>query len=336
MGVDKLPSGKYRIRKKYHGKTYAVLVDHKPSDAEADLLIMSKILNDLDAGDKESMPFGTACALYIDSNYSRLSPSTVREYKRTANTLADWFLQKPISDITQNDLNRLVNGRIRDGKSPKTIRNEHGFISTVLHEFRPDFKATTKLPRPKKRERGDLYIPTKEEVAKIIECAEGTKFWCALELAKLGLRRGEICAVERSKVSDTNILTIDDDLVQNEDNTFVLHGDTKTIESRREIPIPKEVADYIREHGKAYDGFPGSINKWLQRTQAKLGIQKFSLHKMRYYFATQLDQAGVSRADSHRLGGWSPGSDVYERIYRQDEIDRDTERKRKILTDIFE
>ena len=244
-------------------------------------------------------------------------------------------MQTKICDITQNDLNRLVNGRIEGGLSPKTIRNEHGFVTAVLREFRPDFKATTKLPRPRKRQREDLYIPTREEVEQIIECAKGTQFWCAMELAKLGLRRGEICAVDASKVSDMDILSVDDDLVRNEDNRYVLHGDTKTLESRRDIPIPKDVADYIREHGKAYDGFPGSINKWLQRTQKKLGIQKFSLHKMRYYFATQLDQAGVSRADSHRLGGWAANSDVYERIYRQDEIDRDMERKKAILNGIF-
>jgi len=338
MNIYQLPSGNWRIRKYYKGKNYSVIVDKKPTQAEAELLISNAIGMSLSTSDKASMPFDTACKLYVDSNQSRLSPSTVRDYKLIPGRMPKWFLEKHIDDITQNDISQYVNERLRDGRSPKTIRNEHGFIVTVLHEFRPDFTITTKLPRPRKKTKEELYIPTKEEVARIIEYSKDTNYWCALELAKLGLRRGEICAVDASKIrfhSEAYILSIDDDLVKNEANQYVLHGDTKTLDSRRELPIPKSVAEYILDHGKAYEGHPDMINRYLQTTQKKLGIPKFNLHKMRYYFATQLDQAGVPRADSHRLGGWSLSSDVYERVYRQDEIDRDLEKKKKTLDSIF-
>ena len=35
MKIEKLPSGSYRIRKTYKGKTYAVIFDHKPTQKEA-------------------------------------------------------------------------------------------------------------------------------------------------------------------------------------------------------------------------------------------------------------------------------------------------------------
>lgn len=43
MKIEKLPSGSYRIRKMYKGKTYAVITDYKPTQKEAITLMAAEL-----------------------------------------------------------------------------------------------------------------------------------------------------------------------------------------------------------------------------------------------------------------------------------------------------
>ena len=105
-------------------------------------------------------------------------------------TISKKFQSINIHDITALDIQTEIN-RLAKEHSPKTVRNYHGFISAVLSVFQPNLKIST-LPQKVKN---DPYIPSDEDVKKILECAKGTECEIPIILACYGLRRSEICAL---------------------------------------------------------------------------------------------------------------------------------------------
>lgn len=138
MKIEKLPSGSYRIRKMYKGKTYTVITDYKPTQKEAIQLLAEK-LDKTPAAKSEHLTFRVASEKYIEMKSNVLSPRTIKEYTETPSRLSDSFNELLISDITQQDIQKEIN-TLAKTKSPKTVRNYHGFISAVISAFRPDMK----------------------------------------------------------------------------------------------------------------------------------------------------------------------------------------------------
>lgn len=320
MKIEKLPSGSYRIRKMYKGKTYTVTFDRKPTQKDA-LLAMAKKLEEVKES-RKPMTFAEAAAGYVDMKRNVLSPRTVKEYIEIGSRLPDWFKKLNLSDITQLDLNRLVNEFSRD-KSPKTVRNYHGFVSAVLGTYRPDMKIYTKLPQKVKNE---PYTPSREDVKRILEASKGTKFEIPITLACYGMRRSEICALTIEDV-EGDVVHINKALVIDSDRNWVIKT-TKTTESTRDIIIPEELAEKIREQGYVYKGAPNTINDFLIRTERDLGIPHFSLHKLRHYFASEMSALGVPEADILRMGGWETDH-VMKSVYRHSMMEREEQAKRE-------
>lgn len=206
MKIEKLPSGSYRIRKMYKGKTYTVVTDYKPTQKEA-ITLMSV---DLEKTQDKFLPlnFRQAAENYVDMKRNVLSPRTVKEYGEMANRFPEWFSSLPLSDISQIEINRLVN-ELSGDKSPKTVRNYHGFLTAVLGTFRPNLKVCTTLPQKVKAE---PYTPSREDVKRILWEVEGTKFEIPIILACYGMRRSEICALRADDV-DGDVIHINKALV---------------------------------------------------------------------------------------------------------------------------
>lgn len=320
MKIEKLPSGSYRIRKMYKGKTYTVTFDRKPTQKEA-IKAMSAELDK--AQSKQSIiTFKEAATGYVDMKRNVLSPRTIKEYSDTAGRLPEWFKELRISDITQIEINKLVNTLSKD-KSPKTVRNYHGFISAVLGTYRPEMKIYTKLPQKIKNE---PYIPSTDDVKKILEYAKGTQFEIPIILACYGMRRSEICALTIDDINGS-IVRINKALVQDENMQWILKT-TKTTTSTRDIIIPENIANKIQEQGYVYKGHPNSITCYLSKVQNELGIPHFSIHKMRHYFASQMSALGVPEADILKMGGWE-SDHIMKTVYRHSMMDKEENAKKE-------
>lgn len=318
--IEKLPSGSYRIRKMYKGKTYAVTFDRKPTQKEA-IKAMSEELNKVQSK-QPVITFKEAAAGYVDMKRNVLSPRTIKEYSDTSGRLPEWFKELRISDITQIEINKLVN-ELSKGKSPKTVRNYHGFISAVLATYRPEMKIYTKLPQKVKNE---PYIPSTDDVKKILEYAQGTMFEIPIILACYGMRRSEICALTVGDIDGT-VVKINKAMVQDENRKWVIKT-TKTTSSAREIIIPKTTADKIRKQGYVYKGHPNSITCYLTKAQDSIGIPRFSIHKLRHYFASQMSVLGVPEADILKMGGWE-SDHIMKAVYRHSMMDKEENAKRE-------
>lgn len=320
MKIEKRASGSYRVRKMYKGQMYTVSFDHKPTQKEA-MLAMADELQKVQTK-HESMDFQSAAEKYIDSKRNVLSPTTIRGYKSSLKTISKKFQEINVHDITALDIQTEIN-RLSKEHSPKTVRNYHGFISAVLGTFCPNLKICTTLPQKVKN---DPYIPSDNDVKQILEYIKDTEFEIPIILACYGLRRSEICALTVDDL-DGDVIRINKAKVMDENARWV-EKTTKTTSSTREIVVPMEIADKIRERGRIYRGHPNSITIYLGKAEKRLGIPHFSLHKLRHYFASKMSALNVPEADIMRMGGWETDH-VMKSVYRHSMMDKQEQAKRE-------
>lgn len=303
MTIDKLPSGNYRIREMRNGKVSSVIVDHEPGKKEAKELIEAKlgIVSD-------STPFIRAAETYIQSKSNILSPSSIRGYKQIVGHLPENFLNAPLNKINKPTLQILVN-QLSSEYAPKTVRNTSAFVMSVLKFFDIEVKSPS---LPKKEAKID-YIPTEDDIKRILFEVQGTKYEVPFVLGTLGLRRSEICALTKEDLNG-NVLTINKALVLNENNEWTLKHTTKTDKSTRAVIVPEYIAELIRKDG-ACPCTPHSLYWKLQRVQMKLGIPRFPFHKLRHFFASYLHENGFTDKQIQEMGGWATGN-IMKSVYQ--------------------
>lgn len=326
MTIEKRSATSWRVTEMINGIRYRVTFDHQPTNKEAEAALREKIVR---SGEKPNgkMTFNEALIAYIEMKRNVISPGTIRGYSTHGRNLPQWFLETKIDEITQVEINKAIN-ELALKNSPKTVRNKHGLISTILATFRPQMKLYTTLPQKRKIE---PYTPSDEDVRRILEELKGTMFYVPVVLECFGLRRGEVCALLPSDI-EGNIVHVTKAMVLDEHNKQVIKS-TKTTESERDVPIPTEIANIIKTQGYVYNGAPNSIVVKLEAVEAKLGIPKFSGHKLRHYFASKMltitDEKTVQK-----LGGWKTDA-VMKAIYAHSMKDEE-EKAKKAAIDIFE
>ena len=306
MTIDRLPSGSYRIRQMESGITYSLTIDHKPTNAEAVRLISGIISKRPRHG--KTPTFETAYEMYIDSKKDILSPATIRGYDVLFRAIPDDFKRMRIHQINSIDLQRLVNG-FSASHSAKTSKNFSGLIMSVLRALEVDLPSPH-LPQAEKK---DVFIPSEEDVRRILEELKNTEFEIPFRLACYGLRRSEIHALSLEDL-DGNILTVNKALVRGRDGKWILKK-TKTTASTRKVYLDDDLVHLIRSAGKIYDYNPETINKHLWKIQDRLGIQRFSIHKLRHFFASMLHERGFADRMVEDAGGWSARSGVMRTVY---------------------
>lgn len=307
MKIEKLPSGKYRCRKMVKGKAVSITLPYKPTQKEAVFLLDEKMTG----RDKLRMTFDQAAAEYINGKRNTISPSTIRGYESLRKILPDQFKNKLVGDITAWDVQKYINDLSAD-HTPKTVRNHHGFISAVLSTFAPDTILHTNLPQKQKK---DVYLPSDEDIKKILEDVAGTEYEIPFRLACYGLRRSEICALTPADL-DGDVLTINKALVKDDKNKWITKT-TKTTHSTRKIIIDQPLCELIRTQNSIYQGDPGSLWSKLQSAQKRLQIAPFPFHMLRHYYASTAHSLGMPDAVIMASGGWKTDH-IMKNIYRHE------------------
>lgn len=325
MTIEQRSANTWRIKQMIEGQWYRVTVDHKPSKKEA-LELLAEAMKS--GGSSEKGSFAEACQKYISMKSNILSPRTVREYNLYPQRLPQWFRALSVSKMSAADVQECINELSRT-LSPKTVRSLHGFINAVLGNARPGLTLHTTLPKLAKKE---PYIPKKEDLRRILQEAEGGCYYIPVRLACYGLRRGEICALEIGDLDEKNVIHITKDLVQDPSGKWIKKP-PKTPSSVRDVPIDSALADLIREQGYIYKGAPGQISKFLNRAQKKLGLESFSLHKLRHLFASLLLDEGYDLKTIQELGGWQ-GNETVSKVYLHSLKLKNEEERRRITSSI--
>lgn len=155
-----------------------------------------------------------------------------------------------------------------------------------------------------------------------------------VRLAMYGMRRGEICALTLSDIDfDTCVVTINKDLVMNDKKEWVIKDSAKTENGTRKILISKDLAALIQKQGYIYKLSPTDLSQYLRRTEDKLGMPRFSLHKLRHRFASVAHDEGIPDQYIMEMGGWKSDY-VMRRIYTHALQEKELDNMKKMVNRI--
>ena len=324
MKIEQLPSGSYRLKKVYNGITYRLTLDHKPSEREVNTWLYG-LMQEV-ATTKDS--FETCANNYISNRENVLSPASVRTYRNFLKVISKELMKKSIYNITQEDVQKEINLYSVD-HAPKTVRSLHGFIASVFGSYRPSFTLSTTLPQ---KEIKRPYRPNKSDIDRILEYEKDGKYYIPFKLGALGLRRGEICALDNSDLKG-NMLHITKTKVY-DGKKWIIKNNPKTDKSNRVIPLSETLVSEMEQYGFTFDGSPKLLNTELHRACKALDIQPFKFHDLRHYFASYASTLGLPEQDILDLGGWESDS-VFKRIYRESMPDSRERSAKTIMDNIF-
>ena len=319
MNIRQLPSGNYQIREMYNGRTYTKTIPYKPNRREAMLILEDVYKKDLP---NEKGTFEYYARKYIDSKYNVLSPSTIDCYTRQLRYCSDTFRKLKLTEIDTFKIQAEINSYALT-HSPKSVANLFGFISAVLTVFYPSLNISVTLPQ---KVRNEPYIPSEDDVEKVLTSAKNSRYELPLYLASLGLRMSEIIALTDDCYKD-GVLYIKKAKVSN--GSEYVEKTTKTTNSTRMIALPRYVCDLIEKQGINFDFHPNSFSQWLDRLQKSVGVPHFSPHKMRHYFASKM----LTLTDAktvQELGGWSSDYTM-KRIYAHSLIADNLDKQRDLM-----
>lgn len=311
MKIEKLPNGYYRVRQQYKGKRYSINFDHKPTQKEINIA-MAERMNDIEDKTVEN----GSMELFADKHIEKLrkkekSPTTIKSYNSIKKNTPEWFLKTELAKVTEEDYQK-VTDEYYETHSSKSTRSLYSFWHCVLKSYRPHLSISVTLPE---REKKYEYQPSTKDVKRILEYSKDTRYYLPLRLASIGLRRGEFCCLTEKDINEDNILTINKDMVIDEDNKHVIKNTPKTDASNRRILIPSDIADMIRENKIVFDGNMHTINEYLHKCQDALEIPRFRLHIMRHFAAAYMLKKGFTSIQIEDYMGWEHGSTVMQKVY---------------------
>ncbi len=327
--AKKLPSGKWRCliftgmengKRKYKSFTAG-------TKKEAELMATQYVM-DQEASEKNRgiLLFKTAMELYNGSKEAILSPYSITSYltiKKYLESHFTAFCDRNIFDISQKDIQAVINEMART-LEPKTVRSRHGYIVSVLKENGYEKSIKTQLPQKK---RPDNYIPTEEEVRRLLEVSKGTELEVPIMLAAFGMmRRGEICALTLDDFTG-NLVHIHKNKVRDHNGDFHIKS-PKTYSGDRYIELPQFVTDTIRRKGYVTNYLPDTITKNFEILLKRNHLPHFRFHDLRH-FSASVRHTLVPDVYTMKTGGWA-SENILQGIYRHALSDREKEMSDKV------
>lgn len=272
---------------------------------------------------------------YIKDKSKVLSPSTIRGYKLILGSF-DSIKDIYISDLETPQIQRIINDWSMDLKQ-KTIKNRITLLLSVLDYHGIDKKFKVRYPQNTSKKVG---TPDIQDVQMFLEAADDT-MRSIIYLASFGsLRRGEIAGIREKDIShDMNLITINGDMVLNDNNKWIYKPFPKTKDSIRTINLPQFIMDSL-PHQEDPDAFifaltPAAMSDRFKRLADKLQLD-FTLHSMRHFAASFRTDIGVPKKYIQEVGGWLDGnSSVFERVY-DNKMESSRKKYTKLAIDFYE
>jgi len=276
------------------------------------------------------VPFGSAVDQYISFRENVLSPSTINEYKRIRKKCCPDLMDVRLNDITQEMIQEEMNNLAKD-VSAKTVRNVHGLISAVLRTYRSDFALRTDLP---KKVRPKIYVPSDDDVSRLIEACRDTPMELPVLLAAFGpMRRGEISALTTDDI-EGNTVHVCRSMVSDGSGGWTVRQ-PKTYSGDRFILYPDFVAEKWKDlSGNVTDLNPNEITHRFAHVLSNAGLPSFRFHDLRHYSASIQHALGIPDSYIMQRGGWKNDT-VLKEVYRH-VMEDETVKMNKIANDHFQ
>lgn len=276
---------------------------------------------------KSSITVKEAIHRYIEAKEKVLSPSTLRGYKGIEKNYFETIGDILLDNLSQEKIQSWV-GTISIGRSAKSVKNAHGLLSSAISMFYPELTLHTQLPQ---KEKPNLYIPTDNDIKKLLEHVKGKELEIAIYLAAFGpMRRGEICALESTDIKD-NIVTVNKSMVLTPENTWIIKQ-PKTYASYREIDYPDFVIARLKGiSGRIVKCTPSQLTNRFRTAVEYTDIPFFRFHDLRHYSASIMHAIGVPDVYIMQRGGWRTDN-VLKTVYRHTLNDKEQQMNEKANT----
>lgn len=336
--AKKLPSGNWRVLV-YDGldadKKRKYISFTADTAAEAEYMALEYTLKKKRADKPENLTVGEAIDRYIESKDAVLSPSTIRGYKGIRKNNIQGIMNLRLNKINQDIIQREFNNEAKS-RSPKSLRNIHTLLSTVLKIYYPDFILRTTLPQ---KEKIDIYMPTKEEMKLLLNDVTGTEMELPVLLSMcLGLRRSEICGLTWDGVDfKNNTIRIRQAQVINSDGEWVMKN-TKSYTSNRTITLNntliKKLSNQDDQTGAVVKLAPNVITQRFERIVKRLGMPNFRFHDLRHYNASVMLALNIpDKYAMERMGHAT--NNILKNVY-QHTMDNEKEKINTIVDNYFD
>lgn len=276
------------------------------------------------------MTFGDALEKYIQERSAVLSPSSIRKYKSMQRNCMVPLKEYQLKEITQSVIQKVIN-KASTELSPKSVRDMNGLISAVMKRFRPGIVINITLP---KKLRSNIYIPTEVDIKKIVRASEGTIMEVPILLAAFGaMRRGEICALQKSDIKNHTI-HVTKTMVMNDEGEWIVKA-PKSYAGDRYVNYPSFVIEkFLELSTNTVNMNPNTLTTSFGNLLKKLEIPHFRFHDLRHYNASVQHALGIPDAYIMQSGGWGNDS-VLKEVYRHTLPDME-DKMNKIAIDYFE
>ena len=304
MKASKLPSGSYRVQFRMNGKVVSVTRATK-KDAELEAAKMRANYNYY----SKNITLEHAISEYIESRASVLAPSTLREYRRAFDKDYEEIKHIPINNITQTIVQSFINNHAKT-KSPKSCRNIHGLLSSVLKMYRPEFVLNTTLPQ---KDVVEEYIPSNDDIKALMNI-DDQELLDAICLAAFGpMRRSEICALTSDDIKG-NVVHVSKAMVWN--GTEWVLKKTKTAAGDRFIEFPEFVIERFKgREGNLFSCNPNMISNRFHKKLKKIGLESFRFHSLRHFASSYFHYLGLPDKAIQNRAGWESDYTM-KKIYR--------------------
>ena len=269
---------------------------------------------------------------WLPSIRTTIRPSTFSVYRAIINGhVIPYIGDRPLQQLKSADLGALYTQLTELGLAPKTVRNVHSLIRSVLKEAVTLGYVTRNVAsfaKPPRVPQTEMQTWNADELRSFLEHVHADRLYAAyVLLATTGMRRGEALGLHwRSVDLDSARVSVNTALVLvGNEPAF---QEPKSTKGRRSIPLPPETVAALRAHRKQqlaekmslgldYDNsrdlvfrredgtrvHPSTLSRRFGKLVRQTTLPEIRLHDLRHTFATLALQAGVSvKVVSEMLG----------------------------------
>lgn len=263
---------------------------------------------------EKGIHFSTVAASWLDDKENYVRKSTFATY-----SLLLWKHIVPClgerTVIREEDIQAMVNAKLSDGLSDKTVKDMLVVLKMVLrygekHGILPPCKMDIRFPTPRSRHSIDVMTLSNQRLLlgylrENVSCLNIGIYICLAG----GLRIGEVCALQWADIDTrSGVIRISKTLQRIYFASGLLGADThaelvmgppKTPTSIREIPMTRDLLALIRplkkesrpEHYVLSNGpapvEPRTYRSYFGRLEKLLGLPRMRFHGLRHSFATR-------------------------------------------------
>jgi integrase/recombinase XerD len=247
----------------------------------------------------------------------RYSESTITTYSEALKSFLVFYREKPITEITNEDLIVYNNEYILKNNLSASYQNQTvNAIKLFFQTIRDTKMMVDKIHRPK-RAKVLPNVLSKEEIKLILNAHSNIKHKMMLSLIySCGLRCGELLALQPVHIDSKRNLVLLKNAKGKKDRIAPLSP--KILEMLREYYTVCKPSNYLFEgqiKGEPYDA--RSLQQVLKQALKKVGITKpVSLHWLRHSFATHLLESGTDLRYIQELLGHSSSktTEIYTHV----------------------